>query len=812
MASTTATGATGPSFTTRFRDGAFWATIAGMAVAAVLYFVGSLSWFDRPYPGFKLRIDQAVELQLPPQSTGARAGLMPGDRVVAVDGRALSDPRALYAYVATKPIGTPVTYDLDRFSPNGEKRRLTKVIATQAHDARQWASTFLALWLTGLCFLALGAAVSILKPGDPLARANLAFHLAGAAACISIFDQSTTYHSPFNDPYKLLPWIIAVCFANLALQFPRKYPLLERVRRLNLIIGSALAIVLVGCYYVEACTFWVSFSHLAYIAVGELILIASALWTHFSPQSTPREKGQSKALLVGLLVSTVPALLVPQAHFLGVHVDLEGLENFVLPLWPLAISYAVVRYQLFDISPLIRRSLVYLLSATVLSLIYVAGTTATEALIGSQTHFPGIVATVLVAFAFAPVRDHVKRWLDARFFRSPYRFDAVIAAFTRMAQETVEPEALLEAYVAALDGALAPSRLAIVLSQDGRRTAARLGCSEADCQALAPLLETGATSVVWQGTPTLCLPLVVQDRLLGHAVVGPKKSELAYTERDRALLHELTQLLAVWLNLFERFEKVRRQTQEISALRRSEAMQGQFLNVVSHELKIPLSVIMSSLNILERSDAAQDAKTVRHLTRIRRSLADLVGLVGDLLNAGQLQSGHFHLRTQTLDFAHVVAETVAEMKPLAENKTHELSMTIDAALPPVCGDETRLAQVLRNLIHNAIRYTPAGGRIQLSLEAAGPHLRCEVRDDGPGIEAAAMPHLFQRFSQVHSEAADRDQGVGLGLFISKAIVEAHGGAIGVESAPGAGSAFWFTLPALREREEAASSPSLKETC
>jgi signal transduction histidine kinase len=812
MASKTESGTTSPDFASRFRAAAFWAMTAAVAVAAALYFVGSLSWFDRPYPGFKVRIDQAVELQLPPQSTGARAGLMPGDRVVAVDGQALSDPRALYAYVATKPIGTPVTYDLERYLPNGDKRRLTKVIATQAHDARQWASTFLALWLTGLCFLALGAAVSALKPGDPLARANLAFHLAGAAACISIFDQSTTYHAPFQDPYKLLPWIIAVCFVNLALQFPRRYPRLARVRRLNLIAGPGLAIVLVGCYYVAPLTFWVSFAHLGYIALGELILIANALWTHASPQSTPRERGQSKALLVGLLVSTVPALLVPQAHFLGVRVDLEGLENFMLPLWPLAISYAIVRYQLFDISPLIRRSLVYLLSAAVLTLVYVLATTATEALIGNQTKVSGIVATVLVAFAFAPVRDRVKRWLDARFFRSPYRFDEVIAAFTRTAQETVAPDALMQAYMAALDGALAPSRLAIVLSPDGERAAARLGCSEADCEALAPLLATGAASVVWQGEPALRLPLVLQERVLGHAVVGPKKSGLAYTEGDRALLRELTQLLAVWLNLFERFEKVRLQTQEIEALRRSEAMQGQFLNVVSHELKIPLAVIMSSLNILERADAGQDAKTVRHLTRIRRSLADLVGLVGDLLNAGQLQSGHFHLRTRALDFAQVVAETVAELKPLAENKAHALTVTVDSALPRVCGDGARLAQVLRNVVHNAIRYTPANGRIHLSLAMAGPHLRCEVRDSGPGIEAAAMPHLFQRFSQVHKESPDREQGVGLGLFISRAIVEAHGGAIGVESTPGAGSVFWFTLPALLEREEGASPPAVRETC
>lgn len=758
----------------RLRALALRAVVAAMAVGAVCAFVASLSWIDRPYPGFKLRIDQAVELQLPPGSTGAQAGLMPGDRVVAVDGRPLRDPRDLYAYVAGKPVGTPVAYDLERALPSGQRVTLHEVIATQRHDARLWASFFLALWLTGLCFLGLGAAVSAVKPGDPRARANLAFHLAGAAACIAIFDQSTTYLFPLQDPYKLLQWLIAVCFANLALQFPRRYPALEPLRRVALWAGLGLSAVLVGAYYLPGAGFWVHVSHLGYVALAELVLLGNALWSMLSPASTPQERGQGQVLLIGTLVSTVPALLVPQAHLVGVTVNLEGFENFAMPLWPLAISYAIARHELFDLGPLVRRSLTYLIAAAVLTALYVASTAATGALIGSHTQLPGIVATVLVAYSFVPVRDRVKAWLDVRFFRSPYRFDEVIAGFTRTAQETVAPQALMQAWLAALDGALAPTYLAIALHRDGPQPTVELGDAEA--------------------APMMRLPLAVQDHRLGHAMIGPKKSALPYTELDRALLSELTQLLAVWLDRLERFEKVRLQAQELEALRRSEVMQGQFLNVVSHELKIPLSVMMSSLNLLQRQEAHHDARTVSHLQRMRRSLTHLVGLVGDLLNAGQLQSGHFALRTRRLDLGPLLADMVAEMRPLAEHKGHALTLDVEAALPAVVADEARLAQVLRNLIHNAIRYTPANGRIVLGASVDGERIRCEVRDDGPGIDETAMPHLFQRFSQVHDEASGRDQGVGLGLFISKAIVEAHGGAIGVESAPGAGSTFWFTLP------------------
>lgn len=803
---------TSPSHPGRLHRFAFWATVVSLLVAAVLFFFGSLSWLDRPYPGFKVRIDREVELQLPPQSTGAKAGLMPCDRVIAVDGRPLSDPRTLYAYVATKPIGTLITYDIERFRPDGSKLNMKQVIATQLHDWRQWASFFLALWLTGLCFLGLGTFVWLLKPGDPLARAHAAFHIVGAASCIAIFDQSTTYLSPFLDPYKLLHCLIAVSFANLALQFPRKFPHFDVLRRLNLGVWLAMSLLLVACYHFENCYYWVKFVPLGYTALMELVLIANALWTFLSPKSSPRQKGQGKILLIGSVISILPALLVPVAHFLGSPVELGGLENFALPIWPLAITYAIVQHQLFDISLFIKRSITYVISAGVLILLYVLSTGATQALIGNRAHLPGIVATALVALAFAPVRDRVKIWLDARFFRIPYQFNEVIAAFTKTAQENVEPQILIQAYMEALDRSLAPTRIALFPHSDELAPAASVGFTDAERSALRPVLEKGGSTVSWQNESLHLRPLVVQDHVLGQAVIGPKKSELPYTELDRALITELTQLLAVWLNLFERFEKARSQTQEIEALKRSEAMQGQFLNMVSHELKIPLSVILSSLNILKRSEDTQDLKTVKHLDRIRRSLTHLTGLVGDLLNAGQLQSGHFRLRPRTLDLGTLATDSVTEMRPLADQKDHMLSLSIAPRLPSICGDGGRLEQVLRNLIHNAIRYTPASGRIHLALAFDGTHVRCEVRDNGPGIDAAAMQHLFQRFSQVHAEASDRDQGVGLGLFIAKAIVEAHGGSIGVESQVGHGSAFWFTLPALVGREGAEHPEATSGSC
>jgi signal transduction histidine kinase len=183
-----------------------------------------------------------------------------------------------------------------------------------------------------------------------------------------------------------------------------------------------------------------------------------------------------------------------------------------------------------------------------------------------------------------------------------------------------------------------------------------------------------------------------------------------------------------------------------------------------------------------------------YLTKMLSGADVLLNLVNDLLDMSRIQAGKFSLSPGPTDMGAVVTDAMAIMVPLAEQKGHALGAEVVGELPEIVADEQRVSQVLLNLIANAIKFTPNGGNIRVRVARDGAFVRCEVADTGDGIAESDLPRLFQRFGQLDSSNTRAATGAGLGLSISKALVEAHGGAIGVTSAPGVGSTFWFTLP------------------
>ncbi|MNL44046.1 Alkaline phosphatase synthesis sensor protein PhoR [compost metagenome] len=166
----------------------------------------------------------------------------------------------------------------------------------------------------------------------------------------------------------------------------------------------------------------------------------------------------------------------------------------------------------------------------------------------------------------------------------------------------------------------------------------------------------------------------------------------------------------------------------------------------------------------------------------------------DLLDFARLEAGTFKLFIQEGDLGQLVNETLASLVPQAKGA----GLSLEAALPDahvlLMMDAKRVSQVLLNLLGNAIKFTPSGGRITVTVTPGSDEVRVEVRDTGIGIAPGAQQHLFERFYQVDPTGVRASAGVGLGLSISKALVEAHGGRIGVTSSPGRGSCFWFTIP------------------
>jgi len=228
------------------------------------------------------------------------------------------------------------------------------------------------------------------------------------------------------------------------------------------------------------------------------------------------------------------------------------------------------------------------------------------------------------------------------------------------------------------------------------------------------------------------------------------------------------------------------------AVQQAEAQRRNLVADVAHELRTPLTVLQGNLRAmldgvypLERGEIA----TLYDETRL------LARLVDDLREIALAEAGQLPLNAQPLDPHAAVQAALSRFAVAAELQGIALGDESAGNLPTVRADPDRLAQVLQNLVANALRHTPQGGRVTLAAEPHGAGVRIRVQDSGEGIPAADLPHIFDRFYRSDRARARHSGGSGLGLTIARTLVEAMGGAIGAQSEPGHGAQFWFTLPA-----------------
>jgi two-component system phosphate regulon sensor histidine kinase PhoR len=246
--------------------------------------------------------------------------------------------------------------------------------------------------------------------------------------------------------------------------------------------------------------------------------------------------------------------------------------------------------------------------------------------------------------------------------------------------------------------------------------------------------------------------------------------------------------------------------EQIDALRQSDQLKDQYMNMLSHELRLPLTVINGFGSAMLDGMAGSITEEQRqYLKRILDACDKLTAFVKDLLDASLVKAGMFSVHPRPMKLKEITRGIIESLGPLAGRKHQVLIDEVSDWLPPLMADDRRVGQVVSNLVQNAIKFTPEGGTIRVSAHTEGERIRCEVADSGIGIRESDIPRLFKRFSQLERS----EGGIGLGLSIVKGIVEAHGGTIGVESEPGIGSTFWFTLPLARTIHAAPNNSPLR---
>ncbi|MGB8631699.1 MAG: GAF domain-containing protein [Xanthobacteraceae bacterium] len=294
----------------------------------------------------------------------------------------------------------------------------------------------------------------------------------------------------------------------------------------------------------------------------------------------------------------------------------------------------------------------------------------------------------------------------------------------------------------------------------------------------------------------LAVPLMRESMPIG--VLGLTRLEpRPFTDKQIELMSTFADQAVIAIEnvrLFDEIQDKRRQL-EVASQHKS-----QFLANMSHELRTPLNAILGYTELMADGAYGEPSeKMMGVLKRLEANGKHLLGLINDVLDLSKIEAGQLVLELSDYCVQDIAQNVRSTLEPLAADKKLAFKLDLSPELPPGHGDGRRLTQVLINLVGNAIKFTDAG-EVVIKAEANDGSFHLSVRDTGPGISAADQTKLFREFQQADNAITRKKGGTGLGLAISKRIVEMHGGKIWVESQPGQGSTFAFTLPVIVERQ------------
>lgn len=544
-----------------------------------------------------------------------------------------------------------------------------------------------------------------------------------------------------------------------------------------------------------------------------------------------RARGLVKAQLAYFLAGTLFMFTVlPIGNFIIPVVFKYNQLVYLSPLYSIVftgfIAYAIVKKKLFDIRVIIARSVTFvLLLATIAALYTITLFGITATLFGGKSSpvLTGALAIIL-AFTFQPLRLLIGNITDKFFFKGSYSINDVLEDLGKVLASSLRLEFITRGMLKKLKQVLKFESAGFVMVSGGKVTdivSDGLDASAFGTSLKFSVLETSGVvvfddldegdlkNVLREKNIAVIIPLKTESGIIGYLAVGSKQSGDTYSRQDIRLLEILAPEAAVAIQNALAYEEIRkfnvRLQEEIEKatgdLRRAneqlkelDKLKDEFVSLASHELRTPMTAIRGSLATILEGYAGEVSPQAREfLTAAYNENDRLIRLVNNLLNISRIEAGRLTFNIETVNMDGIITEVISNLERAAKEKSLFLVYERKGDVPKVRADSDKVREVLINLIGNAIKFTHKGGLTVRTMRKDAVVVT-SVTDTGSGIAKTDQDLLFKKFSQVQGSYAKTSGGTGLGLYISKQIVEGLGGKIWLDSTIGIGSTFYFSLP------------------
>ncbi len=512
-------------------------------------------------------------------------------------------------------------------------------------------------------------------------------------------------------------------------------------------------------------------------------------------------------------------------------------------IFVLMIAYAIIRYGLFDIRFAAVRTLAYILALSTLAVIYyLLAYLVSFALMRGDGEASSVsvspidvMLALLLAFIFQPVKRFFDKVTDGAFFRHQYDPEEFYGRFSSALASTTDLRVLLERAASEIERSFKAEQVFFLYRQHGRYTSAGTKKHSKmplkDAQALDEYVNNKSPEVIVsdllksnEATKRLMhshridllLPLVNDSQIVGYLALGEHKTS-KYTNRDIRTIMTISDELVIAVQnslsiqavkelnatLQQRISEATKELRRTNArLRHLDATKDEFISMASHQLRTPLTSVKGYLSMLLEGDAGKiSVVQKKFLEEAFSSSERMVHLIGDFLNVSRLQTGKFVIDKKITNLDRIVEQEVDNLSRTAASREIKLEYEKPISFPEALLDEAKIRQVVMNFLDNAIYYSPAGASVRAHLSLDGNDITFKVVDSGIGVPKDEQAGLFGKFYRASNARRQRPDGTGVGLFLAKKVVNAHGGEIIFESTEKKGSTFGFKLPLIGSSDD-----------